>query len=157
MKQKLTQANSYYGFVSEWDKKQDSVTVILCWNRALGFTLCTLAEVFNQLGSAYCSQVIQVHCKHNFFFSWHRLQRSAFTPLCRHGAVAQTRSMILVLFLPWPWAAFPQTLHMQLGKQGLWQKAFGNLQLIPFSWLRCNRLFLQWVLSTTRPAGYVCL
>lgn len=74
-KEKLTKVNSYYGFVSEWDKEQEIVNIILCQNIAFRFAL-HLAQIKTSPGRAVPflphSEVTQVHCQVNFSLPrWH--------------------------------------------------------------------------------------
>lgn len=95
-KYKLTKASSYYGFVSEWDKNQNIITLILCQKRALGFSLCILAWMKPSLGRV----VLLVHGSSKFIVnlisssqSATQPQRSAFTHLWRYFIVSQIRML----------------------------------------------------------------
>lgn len=108
--------------MSEGDKEQDIITVILCQNRALRFTLSLLAWM-KPLPSKVvltCSWVIQFHCTFNSVFTVGTIaSEECLLNLCRHPGCssdqeAADRSLSLVLSLPWPWTVSSSIIYAAL-------------------------------------------
>lgn len=122
-------------YVCRRHKNQNITTVLLGQNRACGSALCVAAW------RRCLFTVIQVHCECNLFFTVDTTasQECFHTPAQVPGRFSdEDRDTFSALSPPWSWALPPQTLHMPLWKQWLWQTAIWQNH-----WETCN-----WFLSS---------